>query len=454
LELRLKTQRICISGTSGSALIYNRQTKQVSRSTRMYNFNIFDHHERIEADHILKQIESFIPTKNHVTKTGTSTLAKLLSWHLQQPFSMHDRLYHQADYVAAKLTNPLEEEEEEEQNLTYHISDWHNALKLGYDLYQLQYPSWLISLLQTLQIPMTILPEKVLQPGSFLHPISRSLQDTFQFPSTCLLCAGTTDSIAAFIATEITEEGCAVTSLGSTLVCKTLSSSPVEDASRGIYSHRYNQNLWLVGGAANVGGSILRDVFNYTSSQLQAYSEEMLLLFSSCNSSNSNNNNNNNLIEQLRLIQQQYQYYPLQQVGERFPINDPQKQPQLRPIPFFLKSTTTAGDTNSNNHNPSQDYIDSYELPQSLNNLAHNPNIHHVQYLLRIFYSLAEIEAAGYTALESLGATKVTSILTAGGGAKNDAWSAMRSYVLQRPVKKAKNVEAAYGCALLGCKQS
>ena len=49
-----------------------------------------------------------------------------------------------------------------------------------------------------------------------------------------------------------------MSSLGSTLAVKLLSATPCDDASRGIYSHRLG-DLWLVGGASNVGCAVLRE---------------------------------------------------------------------------------------------------------------------------------------------------------------------------------------------------
>ena len=54
------------------------------------------------------------------------------------------------------------------------------------------------------------------------------------------------DSIAAFLAADVSEPGAAVTSLGSTLAVKLLSETRVDDADYGIYSHRLG-DLWLVG---------------------------------------------------------------------------------------------------------------------------------------------------------------------------------------------------------------
>lgn len=93
-----------------------------------------------------------------------------------------------------------------------------------------------------------------------------------------------------------------VTSLGSTLALKLLSTSRVDDARFGVYSHRLGDK-WLVGGASNTGGAVLRQLFT---------------------------------IEQLKELSSQIDpsqpspldYYPLPKVGERFPEADPQKEPR------------------------------------------------------------------------------------------------------------------------------
>ena len=68
-----------------------------------------------------------------------------------------------------------------------------------------------------------------------------------------VIVGGTTDSNAAFFAAAGTKPsfGTAVTSLGSTLAMKQLSQTYVEDADRGVYSHRFpnfenpNDETWV-----------------------------------------------------------------------------------------------------------------------------------------------------------------------------------------------------------------
>ncbi|MFM1841524.1 MAG: hypothetical protein RLZZ490_255, partial [Cyanobacteriota bacterium] len=180
-------------------------------------------------------------------------------------------------------------------------SDYHNALKLGYDVERFTYPPWLQA-----QPWFDLLPN-ITAPGTVIKPVLPDIAKKYQFPSDCWVCSGTTDSIAAFLASGANQPGEAVTSLGSTLVLKLLSKTPVTDLASGVYSHRLG-NLWLTGGASNAGGAVLKQFFT---------------------------------LEDLQKLSQQIDpsqpspldYYPLLKPGERFPFNDPHYQPRLTPRP-------------------------------------------------------------------------------------------------------------------------
>ena len=123
----------------------------------------------------------------------------------------------------------------------------------------------------------------------------------------CHLYAGTTDSIAATLACGIKHSGEAVTSLGSSLVLKVLANQPLFLPEHGVYSHRV-ADRWLVGGASNSGGAVLKHYFS---------SEKIQQL---CLAINPN-------------IASPLDYYPLLTPGERFPVNDPEWQPLMEPRP-------------------------------------------------------------------------------------------------------------------------
>ena len=65
------------------------------------------------------------------------------------------------------------------------VSDWNNALKLGFDVQQLQYPAALLD-----QPWSECLPETVLRPGSVLGNVMQPVSDRTGLPQSCAVVAG------------------------------------------------------------------------------------------------------------------------------------------------------------------------------------------------------------------------------------------------------------------------
>ncbi|MGK7889873.1 MAG: FGGY-family carbohydrate kinase [Leptolyngbyaceae cyanobacterium] len=356
-KVRSRLHRIAINGTSATVLLCDQQGQPVC-SPLMYD-DICD-------AAVVESIKAIAPAGHPVT-SASSSLAKLLQWHQQRLTQLDYYFLHQADWLAYLLHGKLG------------WSDYHNSLKLGYDPALERYPDWfnhpILKLLQPL------LPQ-VVPPGSLLGEIESDTAQFLEIPPHCQICAGTTDSIAAFLASGATQAGDAVTSLGSTLVIKLLSPTRVDNADYGIYSHRLG-NLWLAGGASNTGGAVLKQYF--TVEELAELSDRLDPHQSS-----------------------PLDYYPLLKPGERFPINDPRLAPRLTPRP-----------------DDSADFLHG------------------------LLESMARIELQGYTLLRDRGAPWPTRVFTAGGGAQNLAWSAIRHRYLQVPMPKPWHHQAAYGTALL-----
>ncbi|MEH2045891.1 FGGY-family carbohydrate kinase [Nostoc sp.] len=353
-QLRREIKAIAINGTSSTVLLVDAAGNPID-APLLYN--------DARGSSVLEHLRSIAPP-NHTVLSATSSLAKLL-WMRQLPsFSEARYFLHQADWLAFLLHGQLG------------ISDYHNALKLGYDVEELKYPEWQ----ELLQIPIQL--PKVLPPGTPIAELRPEIAGKFGLRSDCLVCAGTTDSIAAFLASGAKLPGEAVTSLGSTLVLKLLSRTRVEDARYGIYSHRLG-DLWLTGGASNTGGAVLKQFF--TNTELASLSREIDASKAS-----------------------ELDYYPLLKVGDRFPINDPNLPPRLKPRPD-------------------------------------NP----VEFLHGLLESIARIEARGYELLQKMGSDKLSRVYTTGGGAANDTWTAIRARNLQVSVVASVYTEAAYGTALL-----
>lgn len=383
--------RICISGTSSTALIYDTKLKIPTRSTRLYNFNILDPTNYIKpetamgnADRVMKHIKTSCPSGS-ATDSSSSTLAKLLMWHFETPLSSTEHLAHQSDFCASLLLD----------DSAGFRSDWHNALKLGFDVETLTYPPWLYSMLEEVGIDGKTQLPVVVEPGESVGLISPAAAKELGLNPWCVVGAGTTDSIAAFIASGAERVGQAVTSLGSTMAIKAISEKPVQDSSRGVYSHRVGDK-WLVGGASNVGCAVLRQ---------EGFSNQELVDLS------------------VKIDPQtdvDLDYYPLCKPGERFPVNDPLKAPCLDPKPLVRVEGRETVDRG--------------------------------RYLHGLLQSMARIERQGFKALTDLGASPVTEVFTAGGGARNPQWTELRTRVIGIPCLRAINVEAAFGAARLGMK--
>ena len=101
-------------------------------------------------------------------------------------------------------------------------------------------------------------------------------------------------------------------------------------------------------------------------------------------------------------------YYPLPKPGERFPVNDPAFAPRLEPRP--------ADDA---------------------------------MFFQAILEGIATVEALGYRRLAELGASKLVSIRTVGGGASNPGWTRIRLKALGVAEKFPLSEHAAVGTARL-----
>jgi sugar (pentulose or hexulose) kinase len=422
-EARASAASVAIDGTSATALLVD-TTKtttttaaQVLAAPRLYN-------EAQPARAVAAA--AALAGADHTAAAATSTLAKLLDWWGDEQEESGDdtaatrparqagaRLLHQADWLASLL------------HCRTDTTDWNNALKVGFDPGEAvlpshssspspssPYPSWLTAH----PAAARLLPPRVVPPGAPVGKVTAEAARRSGLPEGAVVCAGTTDSIAAFLAaagpsscsvggdsgndnaTTATSnnQGLAVTSLGSTIAVKLLSPSRVDDAASGVYSHRLASGAWLVGGASNAGGAVLRRFFP-DDAELAALEP---LLPSDPRAPPPPGTED---------------WYPLPKPGERFPVYDPQMQPRL-PSPSFA---------------------------------AEGGEEARAALLHGLLAALTRVERAAYARLAELGAARVTEVRTAGGGARNAKWTAMREAALGAPVRAAEQGDAAYGAALL-----
>ena len=283
-KARTKISALCVDGTSGTLLLADRNGRPLTAAL------LYNDRRALEA---ATAVDNLGPPDS-AARGPTSSLSKLI--HLAHGLSGGGTLpaetlaLHQADWITGRLTG------------RYGRSDWNNALKLGYDAARLVWPDWVLGL-----IPKGVRLPLVLAPRADVGRLAPGLAAELGLDPGARVLAGTTDSTAAVIAAGAHWPGDAVTCLGSTLVLKIVSERPLTASRYGIYSHRLG-DLWLVGGASNSGGAVLRQFFS---------DAELVALSARIDPERPSG----------------LDYYPLPRPGERFPRADPQLPPRIAPVP-------------------------------------------------------------------------------------------------------------------------
>ena len=258
---------IAVDGTSGSVVLIGADLKPVTPGL-LYNAKGFVREGTA--------IDAVAPPRS-IARGGGSALARLL--HLQSLAPEAAHLCHQADFIVARLTGQPGRTDES------------NALKTGYDPVARCWPDWVMAA----GVRSSLLP-RVHPVGAVLGNVDAGVAGQFGLSPNTKLVAGASDGTAGFLAAGTLEPGTAVTTLGTTLTLKVLADRPVEDANRGIYSHRIG-DAWLPGGASNTGGGAL--LRHFTAEQIEALSGQIDPTWKPA-----------------------FEAYPLPSRGERFPTND------------------------------------------------------------------------------------------------------------------------------------
>ncbi|MBT8440013.1 MAG: FGGY-family carbohydrate kinase, partial [Gammaproteobacteria bacterium] len=276
-------QSIAVDGTSSTVLLVDNNNQPVCNAL-MYNDS--------RASKLSSELTGFIPVES-ITRSASSSLSKaifLLQDNATRQRARH--IMHQADWINAMLTG------------NKGVGDENNSLKLGYDSENQQWPDWL----SNAPFELSYLLPDIVQSGTDIGAIDPAIASEVGLPTGVRIIAGTPDSTASTLATGISQPGEAVTTYGTTMVMKMISSKPVTSVQHGIYSHHLPNGFWLVGGASNSGGNVLEKFFSV---------KELDELSSRIDISTSSG----------------LEYYPLAGKGERFPVNDAEFEPKLDPRP-------------------------------------------------------------------------------------------------------------------------
>jgi len=171
-DVRGRLQRIAVSGTSGSVLLVDESGEAAAGrgDPRMYDFSVAKQAPGGSGAAALELLAAAAPA-GHTARSATSALAKVLAWHCEAALGGGERIAHQADYVASRLTGAPP------------ATDWHNALKLGFDVAALGWPSWMLDGDIGAAVGSRLPP--VVRPGEPVGPVGADAAARWGLPADC-----------------------------------------------------------------------------------------------------------------------------------------------------------------------------------------------------------------------------------------------------------------------------
>jgi D-ribulokinase len=231
---------LAVDGTSGTILLCDKSGNALTPGL-MYD----DARATDEAQHA-NEVGVAIWASLGYRMQPSWALPKLL-WLLREHRDVisHARLTHQADFINRQFAG------------CEVASDSSNALKMGYDLINEQWPR---DVLEELGVPDQMVPS-VVRPGTQIGTVCAEAAAMTGIPSGTPIISGMTDGCAAQISAGALQVGSWSSVLGTTLVLKGVSAELIRDPAGMIYSHRSPDGNWLPGGASNTGAAVLGQRF-------------------------------------------------------------------------------------------------------------------------------------------------------------------------------------------------
>ena len=227
---------LSLDGTSGSVVPVDDENRPIGNAL-MYN----DARSAGQARR-LSPVASAHQARHGYRFNASYALPKIM-WCLEHGVPAH-RFLNQADYIVGRLTGE------------YGVTDYSNALKMGYDLIEERWPDFL----GQCGVEQSMLPE-VVPCGASVGRVTAVASRETGLHTGITVCAGATDGYASSLAAGLARPGQWASVLGTTLVLKGITASLVLDPQGRIYSHKHPGGWWMPGGASNIGGRCLNEQF-------------------------------------------------------------------------------------------------------------------------------------------------------------------------------------------------
>jgi len=231
---------LSVDGTSGTVLPVDSDHNPLMNAV-MYN----DSRATAQAGYIHGEVPA-LEARCGYKFNASFALPKIL-WIRENDPRTYDRTYaflHQADYMIGKLCG------------TFHVTDYSNALKTGYDIADERWPEEIANI----GIDMDKLP-KVAAPGSRIGDITASFANETGLCTSTYVTAGATDGYASALAAGAIDAGDWASIIGTTFVIKGVTKDLLIDREGSAYSHKMPSGMYMLGGASNVGGKCIDEKF-------------------------------------------------------------------------------------------------------------------------------------------------------------------------------------------------
>lgn len=221
-----------VTSTSGTVIPLDKNNEPLSKAI-MYS----DPRSITQGERIKKCAQEYNP-EGYTGFNASSGLSKILWYVENNPDKVIHitRWVHAADYIVGKLSS------------VYGITDYTNALKSGYDLQKLEWPSFI-------HVELGLDPNwfpSVVPSGTVVGKLDSGLAARWGIGEVALV-VGLTDGCASQMASGAVKVGDWNTTIGTTMVIKGVTKSAVNDPLGRVYSHRHPQGQWMPGGASNTG---------------------------------------------------------------------------------------------------------------------------------------------------------------------------------------------------------
>jgi len=280
LEKGLIIESIAATSTSGTVIPLDEQNKPL-HPAMMYS----DQRSAESSIKIKDLAEKYFAGEYGYTNFNSSSGLSKMVWYVEKFPEMAQKIHcwvHAADFISGQLSG------------CFHITDYTNALKTGYDVKKKEWPSYIY---EKLPIKEQWL-QKVVPTGEPIGTLKPGLTELLKLNKGIYVVTGLTDGCASQIASGAVGIGDWNTTIGTTLVIKGITQKEINDPAGRIYSHRHPQGYWMPGGASNIGADWVND-----------FSLEDIREFSK---------------EGAKLIPTGHLSYPLKANGERFPFIAPE----------------------------------------------------------------------------------------------------------------------------------